>query len=102
MKIFKDTEVTPKQKKLETFLNRFFLKEFGADPGIKLKEFDITTAKQDAERHQIYTQNGIMTVDEVRDELGLQPLDQQADQQDTKKGLLTSLETIRKHYESNV
>lgn len=92
MQIFKETELNPKQATLERFINNLFIREFGQDPGFKLKPMDITTALEDAQRHQIYVSAGIMEANEVRQELGLQPME------DNMEKLLDQLKAIRKQY----
>ena len=91
MRAFLQIDIRPKQKKLEEFLNTLFEIELGENPGIKFKELDITTALEDAQRYQIYSQGEILTQDEIREELGREPL-----KRNTQQDILNSLRDIRK------
>lgn len=92
LQTFLQTDIRPKQRKLENFLNKFFENEFGTNPGIKFKELDITTALEDAQMHQIYGGLGIMRTDEIRERINLPPMTQKA----KEENLLKTLQEIRK------
>lgn len=95
LQTFLEIDIKPKQRKLETFLNKLFLQEFGIDPGIKFKELDITTATDDAMMYQVYANLGIMTYDEIRERLNLPPFSRKS----KEESLLQNLREIRKSFQ---
>jgi len=90
LQVFRDTDCAPSQRWLESRINGLIEKETGLNPELHLHGLDITTDMEDAQRYEILVRNGIMTVDEVRSELGMGALEGE-----NPGELLASLRKIR-------
>jgi PBSX family phage portal protein len=75
MKMFKLFEIDPSQRKLENVLNRLFKIELGITGWrIKFDELDIRDPKDMNEELYGDIDHGIITVDEAREQRGLEPI----------------------------
>lgn len=69
LKVFLEMVIKPRQTFVEDKLNKLMTALFGFDPKIKLKSIKITTEKDDAVVHVMYKKEGILTADEIREDL---------------------------------
>ncbi|HFE37072.1 MAG TPA: phage portal protein, partial [Gammaproteobacteria bacterium] len=101
--IFKQSTIDPDQEALENLLNSTIIASFGTHKWrLKFNEMDITDALADTEKYTRLTEAGILTPDEVREDLGRMPLENQREQIETTKigkRIVGALEAIRTHLE---
>lgn len=102
--IFKQTEVNPEQKELEAYLNRTIIASFGEHKWqLKFEEFDITTAKDDANFYDKMLTQQVLDTDEVREEIGYKPRRESASHSrpaaDASQELTRAITTFRKALE---
>ncbi|APF20387.1 portal protein [Caldithrix abyssi DSM 13497] len=89
LKIFKETLIDPEQRKLEYMLNQTIIKSFGEHKWkLKLKEMDITDQKADAEFYEKMINSQVLDPDEVREEIGRKPRQQEVNLQNLTKILV--------------
>jgi capsid portal protein len=69
LKVFLEMIVKPRQRFYENNINRLMKSLFGFDPKIRLRGIKITTEKDDAIVHVMYHKQGILTTNEIREEL---------------------------------
>jgi len=67
---FMNIDVVPGQSRLEYTLNNSFQAMFGVDPQIKFWEMEIMSYPEKINSYSLAVQTGILTVNEVRKELG--------------------------------
>lgn len=97
LKIFKETQIDPEQRKLEYMLNQTIIKSFGDHKWkLKLTEMDITDQKADADYYEKMIGSGVLEPDEVREEIGRKPRQKETNLQSLTKILVE----LRKSLES--
>ena len=76
MQIFKETVINPRQRRLEHMMNRLARIGLGIENWrIKFTEFDSSSMAEDAEFVKKMVEIGVLTVNEGRELLGYEPLD---------------------------
>jgi HK97 family phage portal protein len=95
MKMFKRFEIDPSQRRIENSLNRLFFLELGITSWkIKFKPLDIRDPKDESEELWGDVDRGIRTVDEAREERGLEPLNEEPAPPAIKKSGADDLEVV--------
>jgi HK97 family phage portal protein len=112
-RVFARRAIKPLMKLIEAQLNQFLLPKFtgGENLWFEFEDPVQTDQKLDAEINQIYLNTGVKTVDEVREELGLEPMKEEekpdtqeeitpdediADEEGKSKGLTSFIKDILK------
>lgn len=76
-KTFREQVVRPEQRRIEYKFNRLIREQLGiGDWQLRFNTVDTSEAREEAEIARIYAGIGALTANEIRDRLGLQPLDE--------------------------
>ena len=96
--VFARRTIRPTLKMLEKTLNRFYLTRFEDTENMFLRydEVVLSDRKLDAEINAMYLTAGVITTDEVREELGLDPLDEKEEEETNEEKLLNVLKSKKK------
>ncbi len=86
-KTFREQVVRPEQRRVEFRINSMIRNEMGiGDWQFRFREMDLTEALQEAEVARIYSEIGAWTVNEIRAQQGLLPLERDDSDQDDSEG----------------
>jgi len=99
LKVFKEIVIAPEKEGFEEFLNRTVIASFADGKHkwkLKFNEMDISDRNSDAEYFKTMKEIGALLVDEVREEIGKQPLEEDQNKPtELTKRIASNLEATR-------